>query len=352
MAYIKETFEELPLGAFKMKQRVFTFIGKTNSTKTTMIEELSVFMMGLINENPDVHIEIANRPGSPVFSVYADICARFDQNRMPDRSHAGVEIQETSYNVTCTDPEMKSTVSMLIQFKDIPGEDFETLSHDSYIMNENRVPIVVISCNDLIEHHKSSSGFTLLDQYLMNYARKAEEKRRVQDYEKEQPIVILSNFDVAAKAINDERIRKVWERGSSIMRSDRLHMERHRDGLKLGGIRDISHNCLVPFLREYAPSIYGHLQKIAGGEPLVFACAAAGGEPVKNEETGCFEYPEGFVPFNLDEPLLYLMNREGLYPAHEDEELSGERTGGPLWKVLESLVREEYGDDYDDDIAQ
>lgn len=197
VAYIKETFEELPLGAFKMKQRVFTFIGKTNSTKTTMIEELSVFMMGLINENPDVHIEIANRPGSPVFSVYADICARFDQNRMPDRSHAGVEIQETSYNVT-----------------------------------------------------------------------------------------------------------------------------------------------------------YGHLQKIAGGEPLVFACAAAGGEPVKNEETGCFEYPEGFVPFNLDEPLLYLMNREGLYPAHEDEELSGERTGGPLWKVLESLVREEYGDDYDDDIAQ
>ena len=29
MIYIKDTFEELPMGAFKMKQRVFTFIGKT-----------------------------------------------------------------------------------------------------------------------------------------------------------------------------------------------------------------------------------------------------------------------------------------------------------------------------------
>ena len=54
MIYIKDTFEELPMGAFTLKQRVFTFIGKTNSTKTTMIEELSIFMMGLINENPYV----------------------------------------------------------------------------------------------------------------------------------------------------------------------------------------------------------------------------------------------------------------------------------------------------------
>lgn len=348
MIYIKDTFEELPMGAFKMKQRVFTFIGKTNSTKTTMIEELSVFMMGLINENPHVHVEIANRPGSPVFSVYADICSRFDENKMPDRSHAGVEIQETSYIVTCSDPEMKTKVSMLLQFKDIPGEDFETLSHESYIMNENRVPIVVISCNDLIEHHKSNSGFTVLDKYLINYAQKAEEKRRARKYEKEQPIIVLSNFDVAAKEIMDDRVRKVWERGSSIVRSDRLHLERHRDGLKLGEIRDISHECLVPFLQEYAPSIYEHLQKIAGGEPLVFACAAAGGEPVRNEESGCFEYPENFVPFNLDEPVLYLMNGEGLYPAHEDEELGGERIGW-LWKVMEAIVKEEYGCSYEDD---
>lgn len=340
MIYIKDTFEELPMGAFTLKQRVFTFIGKTNSTKTTMIEELSIFMMGLINENPYVQIEIANRPGSPVFSVYSDICGRFDENKMPDRSHAGVEIQETSYIVTCSDPDMNSTVSMLLQFKDIPGEDFETLSHESYIMNENRVPIVVISCNDLIEHHKSNSGFTVLDKYLINYAQKAEEKRRARKYDKEQPIIVLSNFDVAAKVIMDERIRKVWERGSSITRTDRLHLMRHRDGLKLSEIRNISHEYIVPFLQEYAPSIYGHLQKIAGGEPLVFACAAAGAEPVRNDDSGCFEYPENFVPFNLDEPILYLMNREGLYPAHEDEELGGQQTGNVLWTVFEALLKQ------------
>ena len=183
---------------------------------------------------------------------------------------------------------------------------------------------------------------------MNEWQEKAEEKRLARKYEKEKPIVVLSNFDVAAKAIMDERISKVWERGSSLTRTDRLHLMRHRDGLKLGEICQVSHECLVPFLQEYAPSIYEHLQKIAGGEPLVFACAAAGGEPVRNEESGCFEYPENFVPFNLDEPILYLMNREGLYPAHEDEELGGERIGW-MWKVIDAIVKEEYGNIYEND---
>lgn len=347
--YIKDTFEELPTGAFSMKQRVLTFIGKSNSSKTTMIEELSIFMLGLLTENPNVRIEIANRPGSPVFSIYEDMCRRFDNNEMPERSHAGVEIQETSYIITCDDPEMHTMRQMLVQFKDIPGEDFETLSYDSYIMNENRIPIIVISCNDLIEHHESCSGFTKLDAYLLNYAQKAVDKRLVQGYEKEKPIFILANFDVAAKRIADDRIRRVWDRGSSLVRDGRLHMERHRDGLRLGEIRSISQDCLVPFLREYAPSIYGHMQKIAGGEPLVFACAAVGSEPLKDEQSGKFMYPEGFVPFNLDEPFLYLMNRDGLYPAHKDEVREGKIFSDVLGAFVETFIDEEYGEEEDDE---
>lgn len=342
MFYIKKTLEELPMGAFAMKQKVLTFVGRSNSAKTTMIEMLSIFMMTLITENPAIDVEIANRPGSPVFKVFADICKRFDENKVPGRSHSGIEIQETSFNVSCNDPEMDSPVQMLLQFKDIPGEDFEQLNYGSYINKAHRIPIVVISCNDLLEHHKSRAGYTELDEYLINYSGISADERLSRKYEWERPIFILSNFDVAADNIPDERVRKVWDRGSSIERDGRLHLKRHRDGLRLGEIHDVSHNLLVPFVADYAPTIYEHMTKIAHGEPLIFACASIGEEPVWNEKGGTFEYPEGFVPFNLDEPLLYLMNREGLYPAHEDEAKESRRLTG----FFEGLMNKILGGDW------
>ena len=39
--YVKETFEELPQGAFSMKQRVITLLGPVNATKTTIAEYLT-----------------------------------------------------------------------------------------------------------------------------------------------------------------------------------------------------------------------------------------------------------------------------------------------------------------------
>ena len=72
--------------------------------------------------------------------------------------------------------------------------------------------------------------------------------------------------------------------------------------------------------------------------------AAGDQEPEKDKENG-FIYPEGFVPFNLDEPLLYLLNREGMYPADSGEKGEEKNDRMLFWNILDRLTSMEYEDE-------
>lgn len=343
--YVKDTFEELPQGAFSMKQRVITLLGPVNATKTTIAELWNLMLCDTLLENSCISAELANRPGSPVFRKYCDISERFSRGCIPERSHRGEEIQETSYTITYTNPVTDAKVHSLFQIKDIAGEDWQELEFGSYVLNKNRIPVIVIPMNDLIARHQSNNYVSSLDKYLLNYAIKAKDMRLLKEYEPIKPIFIISNFDVAAGEIQDQRIEEIWNQGSSLVRKDKIRLERHKDGIDLGYVKHVSHDLLIPFLREYARSILNKMEDICGGEePMVFACAAVGEEPRQDADKG-FIYPEGFVPFNLDEPLLYLLNREGMYPAKDIAEEEQEN-GNPFFKnILQVIWNMEYGDE-------
>ena len=343
--YVKETFEELPQGAFSMKQRVITLLGPVNATKTTIAELWNMMMCDTFLENPCLNVELANRPGSPAFNRYCEISRRFSEGHIPERSHRGDEIQENSYMITYTNPVTGAKVQSLLQVKDMPGEDWQVLGFDSYVLNENRIPVIVIPMGDLIAKHEDQNYVSELDKYLMNYANKAKDVRLIKGYEPVKPIFIISNFDVAQTKLNNPEIEEIRNNGSSLVRDGKLRMSRHKNGLKLEYLRHVSRDLLLPFLRDYAGSILKRMQEICGeDEPMIFACAAIGQEPEKDKENG-FIYPEGFVPFNLDEPLLYLLNREGMYPADSGEKGEEKNDRMLFWNILDRLTSMEYEDE-------
>lgn len=344
--YVKETFEELPQGAFSMKQRVITLLGPVNATKTTIAELWNMMLCDTFLENPCINVELANRPGSPAFNRYCEISKRFSEGQIPDRSHRGDEIQENSYTITYTNPVTTAKVQSLFQVKDMPGEDWQVLGFDSYVLNENRIPVIVIPMDDLIAKHEDQDYVSALDKYLLNYTNKARDARLIKGYEPTKPIFIISNFDIARAKVHKPEVEEIWNSGSSLIRDGKLKLDRHKNGLKLGYLKHVSHDLLIPFLRDYTGSILKRMEDICDGEePMVFACAAVGQEPEKDEEKG-FIYPEGFIPFNLDEPLLYLLNREGMYPS--DSVVRGEEKGENMlfWNIMNLFTSMEYEDEF------
>ncbi|MDO4804506.1 MAG: hypothetical protein Q4A32_06785 [Lachnospiraceae bacterium] len=337
--YVRETFEELPQGAFSLRQRVITFLGPAAATKTTMAELWNMMLCDTFMESPVINIELGNRPGSPTFDKYCEISKRFSDGQIPERSHRGVEIQETSYKVTYSNPTTGARVQSLLQIKDMAGEDWQNLAFDSYVLNENRIPVLVLPMNDIISKHERQDYVNPLDKYLLNYAMKAEDARLIKGYEFTKPIFILSNFDLAHKNIRDPRIEEIWDCKSSLVRDGRIKLDRHKNGLVTEHIEHVSHDLLIPFLRDYAGSILKRMEDICGGEePIVFACAAVGEEPTKKGENG-FVYPDDFVPFNLDEPLLYLLNRDGMFLTDLKEKANSPKEES-LWERMLNFFKE------------
>ena len=252
------------------------------------------------------------------------------------------ELKQMPCWITYTNPVTGAKVQSLLQVKDMPGEDWQVLGFDSYVLNENRIPVIVIPMGDLIAKHEDQNYVSELDKYLMNYANKAKDVRLIKGYEPVKPIFIISNFDVAQTKLNNPEIEEIRNNGSSLVRDGKLRMSRHKNGLKLEYLRHVSRDLLLPFLRDYAGSILKRMQEICGeDEPMIFACAAVGQEPEKDKENG-FIYPEGFVPFNLDEPLLYLLNREGMYPADSGEKGEEKNDRMLFWNILDLLTSMEY----------
>ena len=113
-------------------------------------------------------------------------------------------------------------------------------------------------------------------------------------------------------------------------------------------------NCIQSFIKDEAPNFYNKLTNVVPKQNLTFCMIASVGEECKDDNTF-----ENYRPFCIDEPIVSILAKAGVYPVAvkgekpkekpvESYELPKRKTSSTIGRVL-NLMNYEYEEEVDDD---
>lgn len=307
----KKTGELLPMHAGQFPMLSLIFIGPAAAGKTLYFLQLSSESfkhavaaytgVSIFNDMPD---EMES------FQKNSEKCQQFMEYQLPEPTKRGEDVPPIYFRIH----NQEKNNDILMKLKDIDGEACCNMQwEDSKIFHHDYL-ILMIPADDI-----TASG-----QTVENISQKVVEQlmkrlpvlRREQDYEL---LVVITKADRLKSQEN--RLKSVFENSIHAEKDFRLIQDTHAKGFNFETFKN-KNSEIQAFMEEEVPNLYNEIRSIVPKEHLAFFMIASIGEE-------CEDTFESYQPLNIDEPFLYILAREGIYPtAVQGEQLKTEEVAG------------------------
>ena len=293
----KKTGELLPMHAGQFPMLSLIFIGPAAAGKTLYFLQLSSESfkhavaaytgVSIFNDMPD---EMES------FQKNSEKCQQFMEYQLPEPTKRGEDVPPIYFRIH----NQEKNNDILMKLKDIDGEACCNMQwEDSKIFHHDYL-ILMIPADDI-----TASG-----QTVENISQKVVEQlmkrlpvlRREQDYEL---LVVITKADRLKSQEN--RLKSVFENSIHAEKDFRLIQDTHAKGFNFETFKN-KNSEIQAFMEEEVPNLYNEIRSIVPKEHLAFFMIASIGEE-------CEDTFESYQPLNIDEPFLYILAREGIYPT-------------------------------------
>ena len=266
---------------------------------------------------------------APARRRYEEAGARFKQHFLPAPTRRGEIILPYVYYVTSGQGSEKRHV--LLRYQDIDGEECVDMPWNSKIFPYNYF-FMTIGADELLagERGEPVQYTRMVDKFLP----RLRVLRRDRDFE---IVVIVTKCDLLDQ--NDPLLTDAFE-NSIRMEGGRMVRTTHADGFDFKAFENRG-ECMRRYLQSECPNFYNKLVNAVPGQRITFSMIASIGSACDGESF------EDYRPFCIDEPVLAILAKKGMYPisshssVHPQEErvdsLTGSGAGGFL-KKLQSLL--------------
>lgn len=307
----KKTGELLPMHAGQFPMLSLIFIGPAAAGKTLYFLQLSSESfkhavaaytgVSIFNDMPD---EMES------FQKNSEKCQQFMEYQLPEPTKRGEDVPPIYFRIH----NQEKNNDILMKLKDIDGEACCNMQwEDSKIFHHDYL-ILMIPADDI-----TASGQTvenISQKVLEQLMKRLPVLRREQDYEL---LVVITKADRLKSQEN--RLKSVFENSIHAEKDFRLIQDTHAKGFNFETFKN-KNSEIQAFMEEEVPNLYNEIRSIVPKEHLAFFMIASIGEE-------CEDTFESYQPLNIDEPFLYILAREGIYPtAVQGEQLKTEEVAG------------------------
>lgn len=218
---------------------------------------------------------------------------------LPEPTRRGECIMPYVYYFTYTDKFNKERRHVLVRLQDIDGEQCVDMSWKSKIIPYDYF-FLMIGADELIEGEKEQAGqYTKVADQLIQKLRVFRE----QEYE---VIVIISKADLLDK--ENPYLKEAFTDNSISMVDEKMYQTVHDRGFNYD-VFNRREKSIERFLEEKCPNFCNTLKNVVPEENITFCMIASIGE--SGDENKTFEQ---YTPFCVDEPILSVLVKQGMYP--------------------------------------
>ncbi len=271
----------------------------------------------------------------------------FEEGVLPEPTRRG-QIPP-AHTVLATRGTGRGKRQMLIRVQDIDGQEcVEDVSWNPVKYNFDMI-FLMIGADDLLS---LSEGKSAQCQKVIEELRPRLEVLRSQENADVEIMVIVTKADLLDQT--NPYLKGVFSNSVTTDSDGKIVQLTHKKGFDMGAFGKRS-RALKNYFKHTASMFFNNLISMVPEKNITFAAIASIG--VECEEI----YERGeYHPFCIDEPLLYVLNKQGLYPtkAKQGSGKTGEKTGSDgekqkdfwerMWKVLG--FPDEYDDEFDDEL--
>lgn len=343
-----KTGEILPIHAGCCQSIDVIYTGPPHAGKTVNILQMSdEGFHDTIVRNTNCSFEDDLPSSAPARKRYEEAGNNLKKHILPEPTKRGETIMPYVYYVTCTREEIKKHI--MVRFQDIDGQECVDLSWRSKIFPYNYF-FLTIGADELLAGEKGLPvQYTKVVDKLIPKLRVL---RRDREYEM---VVIISKCDLLD---HDNMFLKNAFNNSIIVRNGRMCQTIHDKGFNFEAF-EYRGNCVKAYLKAECPNFYNKLVNSVPNQKITFCMIASIGAVCEGNSFDTYQ------PFCIDEPILSILARNGMYPiAVCGEKPKVQRVGGrftgdkkmPRWvrHCFESMTirddaeeEDEYKDEYE-----
>lgn len=339
LMYLKvsaKTGEVLPIHAGCCQSIDGIYTGAPRAGKTTNILQMSdPAFHDTIVKNTNCSIEDDLPTSSPARKRYEEAGRQLKEHRLPESTKRGENITPYVYYITYTEEERIK--HMLLRLQDIDGQECIDLTWKSKIFPYNYF-LLTIGADELIAGEQGLPvQYTKVVDKLISRLRVL---RGNNDYEM---LVIITKCDLLD---HENPYLKNGFQNSIEMVNGRMKQTLHDKGFDLAAFQQRG-KCVRAYLQEECPNLYNKLLHAVPEQNLAFSMIASIG--AKCDENSFVDYE----PFCIDEPLISILARNGMYPIYNygerlhEEEIKHFSIGRGIRNRLKSML--EISEDDEDD---
>ena len=193
---------------------------------------------------------------------------------------------------------------ILFSLTDVSGEECKQLNWNSNSIIMNDYFIIMIGADDILHGNRN---YTYIISQLVS-------KLRIQRPERNYHILIVITKADLLDWMNDPFLKKINTNTIGLKSDGSMYQKIHKNGFSKSSF-DYREQILVDYLYQKCPNLMNYLLAEFGRHVHFFATASIGCTP---DETNHFS-SEKYNPFSVDEPLLYILTKEKVFPEKNEE---------------------------------
>lgn len=333
----KKTGEILPIHAGCCPVLSIIFVGPSRAAKTVAVLQFSDSLY---------HDMIVKHTKCSVWDdLPSNAPSRIKYEEKREKFHRHILPAPTLKNETilpyCFFVEYGDGKRILLKLEDIDGEQCTNIQWESRIFHNNFY-VLTIGADEIISGNENQYS-KMVNQLLP----RLKVLRRENDYE---VMVMITKCDCLDKS--NVHLRGAFE-NSIELNQGKWEQTTHAGGFNYEVFNHRS-NCIQSFIKDEAPNFYNKLTNVVPKQNLTFCMIASVGEECKDDNTF-----ENYRPFCIDEPIVSILAKAGVYPVAvkgekpkekpvESYELPKRKTSSTIGRVL-NLMNYEYEEEVDDD---
>lgn len=300
LMYLKvsvKTGEILPIHAGCCQSVDGIYTGAPRAGKTVNILQMSdPAFHDTIVKNTNCSIEDDLPISSLARKRYEEAGNKLKEHILPDTTKRGEIIMPYVYYITYM--ENDHCKHMLLRLQDIDGQECVDLTWKSKVFPYNYF-FLTIGADELIA---GEQGFPVqYTKVVDKLIPRLRVLRRDSDYEM---IVIISKCDLLDR--NNTHLRTAFQ-NSIEMVNGHMQQTTHNNGFDFTAFQHRG-DCVQAFLRAECPNLYNKLIHTLPKQKITFCMVASIGATCEGNSF------EEYHPFCIDEPILFILAKNGMYP--------------------------------------
>lgn len=358
----KTTGEVLPIHAGCCQVLSLIYVGPPSAGKTVNVLQLSdPAFHNMIAKGTSCSIEDDIPSQAPKRKRYETARAAFKKHILPPANKLKEVILPYVYYVQYGEGEQKQRV--LLKIEDVDGQQCTKLGWENKLFYSNYF-IVTIGADEILRQAGDMEGEkSEEDEEEAQYERVINQLlprlrvlRRDRDF---TVLVTITKCDLLDK--NNPYLKDAFE-NSVEYKDGKWKQNLHENGFDHEAFERRS-KAVEAYLKNECSNIYNKLLNAVPRPNITFCMiASVGNQGILSEQNGVKQYRfENYEPFCVDEPLLSVMTKAGVYPSAGEQKACGEPVKGftgnffrdAFSKMMETIrnLEEEYDgeEDWDDD---